>query len=69
MLALLVKYIFFLPLWHKIFKGVLNVVGRMVLQNRVTVVNVKVHSNEEIVGFPTQKQSTKGKDHILKKIS
>lgn len=64
MLALLVKYIFFLPLWHKIFKGVLNVVGRMVLQNRVTVVNVKVHSNEEIVGFPT-----KGKDHILKKIS
>jgi len=41
----------------------------MVLQNRVTVVNVKVHSNEEIVGFPTQKQSTKGKDDILKKIS
>jgi hypothetical protein len=61
MLALLVKYIF--PLWHKIFRGVLNVVG----DNgpsiiRVTVVNVKVHSNEEnIVRFPSQKQSTKGK--------
>jgi hypothetical protein len=53
MLALLVKYIF--PLWHKIFRGVLNVVG----DNgpsiiRVTVVNVKVHSNEEnIVRFPS----------------